>query len=122
MRSRESFVVTATAPLPRTNESCLKSTVLAEVRETSDLPVAPTPARPQTDVFALASISLTSFAEMAISPRAVVRLVPVPTIISLLAVAVIAVSETGTPTSAPVFKTISSFAVTSVCAFNVKAP
>ncbi len=93
-----------------------------EVKEADDLPVAPIPARPQTEVLASASTSLTSLAEITISPRIVVRLDPVPTTTSLLAVAVIAVSETGTPTSAPVFKTISSLAVTSVSAFNVNVP
>ena len=120
--SSESFVTIETAPLPRTKEPSAKSITFEEVKEASDLPVAPTPARPQTDVLACASISLTNLASIAISPLCVVKLVPVPMITSLLAVLVIAVSDTGTPTTAPVLRTISSLTVTSVSAFKVILP
>ena len=122
MRSSGLFVVIETAPLPRTREPAAKSISLVALKLVSDLPVAPMPARPQTDVFACASTSARMRDDISILPRCVVTDVLSPTKMPVVAFAVTLVSDTGTPTRAPVFSVISSCAVTSVKAFSVMAP
>ena len=73
------MVVIDTAPLPRTSEPAAKSMSFDAVSEVSDFPVAPIPAKPQTDVFACASTSESKRDEMSILPRCVVTDVLSPT-------------------------------------------
>jgi len=91
-----------------------------DVSEAADLPVAPTPAKPQTDVLACAVIFATVSAVSVISPRCVCNVALSFNRIFAFDVLVIRVSDTGTPIRAPVFNLAESSAFTRFEAVSVR--
>ena len=94
--------------------------LLDEVSVAADLPVAPTPANPQTDVLACAVMLATVSAVNVISPRCVSNVALSSSKIDALETAEILVSETGTPIRAPVLILAESSASTKFVAASVK--